>query len=114
MPDPADRPAARSVLGARERANCKMLAASLVATDPEVMRQAPGIADSFRQQLPDLDDVTIGRILLAAAGSLVPAGFLGGGGPLVLTIMAAAGLHLTDTEWNDTETSQTARKDTGS
>ncbi len=52
--------------GARERAGLATLDAHLRAADPTARTEtAPGVADLLRQQLPDLDDTTIGRVLIA-------------------------------------------------
>jgi hypothetical protein len=63
------------VLSARlRRHGSEGLHAQVVATDPQFLRLGQMLADRLRRQLPDLDDVTIGRVVLeigAAVGAYV-------------------------------------------
>lgn len=58
----------RGPYGARERAVLAGLDAQLRAADPTVHARGTELADLLRQQLPDLDDTIIGRVLVALTG----------------------------------------------
>ncbi len=52
--------------GARERADLTALDTQLHAANPAIRAEiAPAVADRLRTTLPDIDDTTIGRVLLA-------------------------------------------------
>jgi len=82
--------------GAAERARLRTLAAQLAALNPDAVAGAPAVADILRELLPDVDDVTIGRVLLTVTGGPFTALWRTGG---ALPGLALVGLHLTETEW---------------
>ena len=92
----------RSVYGAAERAQLEGLADRITASNASAMDAlGPAIADRLRKQLPDLDDVTIGRVLVAVGTNLdwlfLPDSAVPWAG------LTAAGLHLTEAEWMGAE-----------
>lgn len=91
----------RSVYGSAERARLQVLADKLRAggQTPAVML-APAIADALRQDLPDISDTDIGRVLVALGTDRFTALF-SEEGSLVWTVLVNAGLQLTETEWKD-------------
>ena len=52
----------------RDRAGLAALDARLRAYDPDLRAAARQAAGLLRQQLPDIDDTTIGQVLIALAG----------------------------------------------
>lgn len=96
-----------SALGAAERADLRLLHEQVRGSGNVewVERVGPMFADQLRHRLPDLDDVTIGRVVLEVASYLKddiaarPAA-VDAVVPLWGT-MTAAGLSLTRAEWDD-------------
>lgn len=92
--------AGRSPYGAAERAKLELLADHITAGNAPAMNAlGPAIADLLRKKLPDLSDVTIGRVLVAI-GTELDSIFT----PDCRTQWAgltAAGLQLTEIEWKD-------------
>ncbi len=95
-----DPDAGRSPYGAAERAELEHLANQITAGNAAAMNSlGPAIANKLRQKLPDISDVTIGRVLVAV-GTELPQVFL----PecaLQWAGLTAAGLQLTEAEWKN-------------
>jgi len=89
------------VYGVAERARLERLADTLTAANPSaVSHLGPALANRLRMELPDLDDATIGRVLIAIsrlthlfAAEVNPAVTWAG--------LAAAGLQMAEGEWKD-------------
>ena len=90
------------VYGARERADLAALADRITAVQPEVFSKAsPVIADRLRKALPDMDDVSIGRVLVALTDDLGPMFLSDTPLPVLWASLAGAGLQMTEAEWKD-------------
>jgi hypothetical protein len=63
----------------------------------------PSLADDLRRVLPDVDDVTIGRVVLQIAGFLdiLVRGHPSGVAAVASDQLLLAALDLTSTEWRD-------------
>jgi hypothetical protein len=95
--------------GARERADLATLDNELRAADPVIRTEvAPGVADLLRKALPDIDDTTIGRVLIALStpGSAFLRAVIRNEQPeaqaalsRLWATLAGAGLDLTATAW---------------
>jgi hypothetical protein len=87
-----------------QRAALAAVADQIATVSPAVPTiLGPAIADVLRKQLPDLDDVTIGRVLIAltseAKDIILQAPSPGDAWSYVI----GAGLDLTQTEWKEGE-----------
>ena len=85
--------------GAAERHELKSLAGTLPEDAGPLV---DAVADAMRLELPDMDDVAIGRVLLALRASRFGPVFAALPGEPVRVALVAAGLRLTRTEWEDT------------
>jgi hypothetical protein len=94
----------RSAYGPAERAELQAMDGMFrVSVDPEVARLLTmTVTTKLRQVLPDLDDLTIGRVLVALVKD-VPAMFDPAISDLQLILIAlnGAGLELTEGEWKE-------------
>jgi hypothetical protein len=96
------------VYGAAERQKLTVLSDALAASRHAgtLARAAGHVADRLRRELPDLDDAAIGRVLVALTtvrGLRAMFGADEGASEDVWGIwatLAAAGLQLTEPEWN--------------
>ena len=90
-----------AIYGPKERSRLATLADQLATASGSGLL-ATAIADRLRTELPDLDDLTVGRVLVALATEL-PQLFLEEAASLALTWqgLAAAGLSMTEPEWKD-------------
>jgi hypothetical protein len=89
-----------AVYGPKERSRLATLADQL-ATAPGGGELAAVIADKLRTELPDLDDLTIGRVLIVLTTEM-PTLFMGVAD--VATTwqgLTSAGLSMTEPEWKD-------------
>lgn len=108
----------RSAFGARERADLALLHDQIQASPnrDQINATASELADRLRRDLPDLDSVTLGRVLLVIDSALAEfamkakEGLARPGvphlGPTALidvfeTTSKAAALQLTEAEWRD-------------
>lgn len=92
-----------SALSHQEKWVLRTLHPIVVATAPESVQPGRNIADMLRTSLPDLDDVTIGRVVLAISvhiGSVKPRPKERAMRDLGNQIVAAA-LELTELEWRN-------------
>jgi hypothetical protein len=96
-----------NVYGARERARLRMAAETLEADPGHVIVEIVGsrLADELRKALPDIDDVTIGRILIALTSDnaaiwkiMIEAGVRL---PAVWQVLTITGLKMTESEWKE-------------
>jgi hypothetical protein len=93
------------IYGVAERAELTALAERIAAGYPHPAAAAAAIADRLRLLLPDLDDVTIGRVLLALTNNMSPIWLVSAVSPGDLWAgLAFAGLRMTETEWKNSET----------
>jgi hypothetical protein len=94
-----------SVYSPKERAQLATTA-NMITAGQRAATEAlgPFIADKLRTELPDLDDLTIGRVLVALTIQM-PALFLEEQSSLHLawTGMTSAGLEMTRPEWDSME-----------
>lgn len=87
------------------RAYLAGLAVRLRSGLPDLWGMAGGSADQLRRQLPDIDDLTLGRVLLALSEHFTQPGT----GYEEITIanlwagLASAGLQLTQQEWDEVQ-----------
>lgn len=91
-----------SAYGAKERSRLASLAETMRAADDSAEPTGRIVADKLRTELPDLDDLTIGRVLIALTTTdELGLMFLDSRVPLqtVWKALAATGLHLTEPEW---------------
>jgi hypothetical protein len=105
-----DQLMALSPYGARERAKLTILNEGLQVGYPDGTVPT-AIADMLRQQLPDMDDVTIGRVVIALTVEGIIAGVAQGADSRMQNLWAAltiAGLQLTESEWKTSETGGTS------
>jgi hypothetical protein len=92
-----------TVYGARDRAELAALANRIDATAPTAGDAAGRVADALRRELPDMDDLAIGRVLVALTVRLqdlfhaVTSGEVDA--DVLRTALARAGLQLTEPEW---------------
>jgi len=94
---------ARSVYGAAERARLEGLANQITAATPASMDVlGPAVADNLRRHLPDLDDVTIGRVLVVI-GTECQGLFMEAEPAVLWAGFTAAGLQMTEAEWMGAE-----------
>lgn len=92
-----------SQLGAAERARLRAADAHIKATEPNPEMGRP-LADALRQNLPDLDDVTMGRVLIALGahtGGLVQIYPDNHELRVLSNQIVMAGVDLTAIEWQD-------------
>lgn len=92
-----------SQLGAAERARLRATHAHIQVTEPDPQGGRP-LADLLRQALPDLDDVTIGRVLLAVGshtGAAVEAWPDNHELRAISNQIVMAGVELTASEWQE-------------
>lgn len=91
-----------AIYGPKERTELASLSDSIAANNrniPTVL--GPAIADKLRTELPDLDDLTIGRVLVAI-GTCLPGLFQDASAPqLAWGGLLQAGLDMTEPEWKD-------------
>lgn len=90
------------IYGITERNRLRTTAEALQACAPGFWASTPDFTDALRANLPDIDDVTIGRVLNELAGqvaSLAGTGFESV--PAIHTIFTCAGLQMTREEWED-------------
>jgi hypothetical protein len=89
-----------AVYGPKERSRLAILA-DQIAGGPGTGALSAAIADKLRTELPDLDDLTVGRVLVALTTEM-PSLFSGVADVAVVWQgMAAAGLAMTEPEWKD-------------
>ena len=90
-----------AIYGPKERSRLAILADQLATASGSGLLAA-AIADRLRTELPDLDDLTVGRVLIALATEM-PQLFVGEAANPVLTWqgLTAAGLSMTEPEWKD-------------
>ena len=90
-----------AIYGPKERSRLATLADQLAAASGSGLLAA-AVADRLRGELPDLDDLIIGRVLVALATEM-PQLFIGEAANPALTWqgLAAAGLSMTEPEWKD-------------
>ena len=92
-----------AIYGPKERSRLETLADQL-ATAPGGGELATVIADKLRTELPDLDDLTIGRVLVALTTEM-PALFSGvTDAATTWQGLTVAGLSMTKPEWDQTAT----------
>ena len=91
-----------AVYGPKDRAHLNVLADTLAATGPGGAALGRRIADILRSELPDVDDLTIGRVLVALGTGRLATLFVG---PATLDLtwqgLTAAGLAMTEPEWKE-------------
>lgn len=92
-----------AVYGAAERAMLASLADQIAVSATTTGVLSDAIADKLRTKLPDLDDLTIGRVLVAltteAAGLFLSVDDGKAPANLVWQGLAGAGLAMTEPEW---------------
>lgn len=89
-----------TIYGSKERSRLATLA-DQIAASPGSGMLATVIADKLRTELPDLDDLAIGRVLVALTTEM-PQLFGEVADPAtVWQGLAAAGLSMTEPEWKD-------------
>lgn len=90
------------IYGVTERNRLRTMAEIVQAHAPGFWENTPEFTDALRANLPDIDDVTIGRVLneiAAQIASLEGTGFESV--PAIHTIFTCAGLQMTREEWED-------------
>lgn len=94
-----------AIYGPRDRAALATTADHLTAAGAMTSSLPGTIADRLRHELPDLDDLTIGRVLIAATITMAPTWEPVTDGRIpphtLWQGLAAAGLTMTEPEWKD-------------
>lgn len=91
-----------AIYGITERNWLRSMAETIQADAPTFWAHTPEFTDALRLALPDIDDVTIGRVLNEVAGQIASVeGTEMESVAALYTAFACAGLQLTQAEWED-------------
>lgn len=97
-----------SVLSAAEKARLNALHEQAEAKLWDAMQAGRNLADHLRRQMPDIDDVSIGRVAMATVVYLNKTLGAAGDGPVDTALfnvacdqIMCAGLDLTASEWQE-------------
>jgi hypothetical protein len=97
-----------SALSAAEKAKLNALHEQVEAQPWDSMAAGRALADQLRRQMPDIDDVSLGRVAMATAVYLNEVLATAGDGPVDTALfnltcdqIMCAGLDLTASEWQE-------------